>query len=409
MLRCTKIFCVISLVAFLQISFADQVPCGHLVQQQITYMDTLQQHDVTRNYFLYLPERYCAEAAHNEGTVIALHGYQTTATGMALNSMQGSFNRLANRRGVIMAYPQGFTMVNNSVFYSSWNYLSPQYYTPNSQSDYSVVDSKNPVCNISAMGSKNPIPQQPGCNTWNSICGWTSCYDDVSYILAVQSDIESRFGADPNKQYIIGFSNGADMVYRMTCQYPEKFKAAVAIAGTTSKGMLCYDQSKNSTNPNWQKGTTSLLILSGVDDHTDPLTAAQQAASPSSYWYYEFMDDLSARWSSEMNCAASQDISMPNVLDGTTCHQYSQCDDPQAGAGVKDNQVVYCSWGNTGTSMPSRAHVYPGGIYGGGHCVGPSQAASLQSANLPACPIMNPSDDVQGGTDFIYSFLINNS
>ena len=274
---------IISLTAIASIGLAsfnaaqaEKSACDQLVKQEVNYYDTLQQTNVTRDYFIYLPADYCKEKHHKtRPTIFGLHGYYGTASGFALSTSEGALNKLADEKNLIMVYPQGMSMQSNpssnsgyDSFYSSWNFLIPAYYNPSYQDDQVLFNNKEEnICNIKKMGDVNPIPKQPGCYRWDGVCAWTSCFDDASYLLAIQQKVIATLNSNPQKQYLIGISNGAMMVYRMACQYPEKFQAAVAIAGTTMRHMNCYRaESPKTINPNLEKGETSLLIFINNSD-----------------------------------------------------------------------------------------------------------------------------------------------
>lgn len=71
--------------------------------------------------------------------------------------------------------------------------------------------------------------------TWNAggCCGISSRknIDDVGYINAVIHELVTKHGADPHNINLVGHSNGAMMVYRFTCEHPEKVKNAIPISG----------------------------------------------------------------------------------------------------------------------------------------------------------------------------------
>ena len=146
------------------------------------------------------------------------------------------------------------TLYHQNNFYSSWNFIAPHYYNAHRQSDTVTLNKKTfPICDLDKM-QHNPIPKQPGCKTWQGVCAWTSCFDDTAYLLAIQKDVEKFQHGDSSKQYLVGFSNGAMMVYRMACQYPGKFTAAAAISGTMARNMHCYDTPQQiAQNPFFKK------------------------------------------------------------------------------------------------------------------------------------------------------------
>ncbi len=378
---------------------ADKTKCNQLVKKEISYWDSLQKAQITRPYFIYLPKSYC-QNPHKIPAIYALHGYHGTATGIALSTTRGSLNRLAEQKDLMMVYPQGMHVIDKKgEFYSSWNFLIPKYYKPRWQRNFSF-NQKNgvtPVCNLPRLAYNQEFPpKQPGCKIWRG-CSWTSCYSDTDYLLAVQKAVIKQWSI-PKKQYLIGFSNGAMMVYRMACQYPEKFKAAVAIAGTTAKGMLCYDQNKHSKNPNLQKGNTSLLVLSGMDD---PYIILSKKQEKKIRWYkqdyfYEHMKPLIKPWSKQANCQKEKTFYDSKHLDGINCTEHTDCDGKTT--------LAHCTWGHNSKQTIDWGHTYPGSTEDDGWCVGKTQKNI--APDYPLCPKVSPvpKKSIQA-TEFIYHFL----
>jgi polyhydroxybutyrate depolymerase len=67
---------------------------------------------------------------------------------------------------------------------------------------------------------------------WNAgACCATSAVDDVAFLTAVLHQVLTRqAGADPRRVYLVGYSNGGRMAYKMACAQPGLF-AAVAVFG----------------------------------------------------------------------------------------------------------------------------------------------------------------------------------
>jgi predicted esterase len=55
--------------------------------------------------------------------------------------------------------------------------------------------------------------------------------DDVSYLVAVVHDAETRESIDPTRVYVVGFSNGDMMAVRAECEAPQVFAAAGGSSG----------------------------------------------------------------------------------------------------------------------------------------------------------------------------------
>lgn len=57
--------------------------------------------------------------------------------------------------------------------------------------------------------------------------------DDVSFVLALASRLQSELGTTPASTFLTGMSNGGEMCYIMAWQHPEAFRAIASVAGLT--------------------------------------------------------------------------------------------------------------------------------------------------------------------------------
>ena len=74
---------------------------------------------------------------------------------------------------------------------------------------------------------------------WNAgaCCGGTGV-DDVTFVTAVVEQVLARQpGADPDRVYLVGYSNGGRMAYRMACEKPELFAGVAVFAAVNA--MAC--------------------------------------------------------------------------------------------------------------------------------------------------------------------------
>lgn len=55
--------------------------------------------------------------------------------------------------------------------------------------------------------------------------------DDVGFLDAVLTDALARSGADPNRVFVVGFSNGAAMTFRFVAERAERIAAMAPVAG----------------------------------------------------------------------------------------------------------------------------------------------------------------------------------
>ena len=81
-------------------------------------------------------------------------------------------------------------------------------------------------------------PRMKNRRTWNAgrCCGPAVRLhvDDVGFISKMIDAIHKKYGINKRKVYVIGFSNGAMMAYRLACEIPESIAAIVAVSGTLS-------------------------------------------------------------------------------------------------------------------------------------------------------------------------------
>lgn len=170
--------------------------------------DHLESGGLERSFSFYVPRQLAGEAP----LVVALHG--ANSDGQRLRAFTGyEFEALADRRGFIVAYPDSFA--------GSWN-----------------------DCRVA---SNNPARRQG--------------IDDVGFVKAVIANLQERFGAG-RPVYVLGYSTGGLMVYRLAVEAPGTFKAAAAISANLPKE--AYSDCVPSRTP------VSIAILNGTADQINP-------------------------------------------------------------------------------------------------------------------------------------------
>jgi len=97
---------------------------------------------------------------------------------------------------------------------------------------------------------------------WNAgACCGVAKADDVAFLTAVVKQVLSdQAGADPGRVFLVGYSNGGRMAYRMACEQPQLF-AAVAVFGAVN-AMACP-----------APAPMSLLVAAGTADPDVAVTA----------------------------------------------------------------------------------------------------------------------------------------
>lgn len=134
-----------------------------------------------RTYFLHMPS---SDFNRPLPLVFVLHGGGGNG-GKMIKLTCGGFDRLADKKGFIVVYPDGFE--------KNWNDGRSM-----SEADYETF--------------KN--------NT-----------DDVGFISALIDELINKYKADPKRVFVTGISNGAMMSYRLGCELSGKIAAIAPVAG----------------------------------------------------------------------------------------------------------------------------------------------------------------------------------
>ncbi|HEY9790947.1 MAG TPA: PHB depolymerase family esterase [Candidatus Obscuribacterales bacterium] len=146
-------------------------------------MSRLSFEGMNRKYLVHLPPSY--HPADPTPLVLVLHGGGGDI-GFAVRMFQ--FNQKADDSGFIVAYPNGSGRLGDHVL------------------------------------------------TWNTdaCCGYAEAHhmNDVGFIRKFLDELENDYNIDKKRVYVVGFSNGAMMAYKLACQMPEKFAGFAAVSGS---------------------------------------------------------------------------------------------------------------------------------------------------------------------------------
>ena len=397
-----------------------------------------------RQYSVYFPKGFDQSApptAAGFPILYAFHGFYGSSTGFAMQVSGGQLCELADRENLIVVFPQGsFTIADESLykqgtpggvdsgFISSWNFLPREYYGPDFQAN--TVDGLE-ICNLDQLDAdaaangyvdQGIYPPLPGCNVWDKLgCSWTTCNQDVDFILELQDHMLTRYRGDPERQHLLGYSNGSMMVSNLACEHPERFASAVANSGTTASdqngeiGMLC-DRERLAED------SVSLLMLSGANDYTVPIRDRDYPGPIGSgtpvYNYFLKMSSAAEQLAVSMECRSFErtwPAAYQEDLGAMECFSYGSC------GKEKTDTVEYCIWGLDPESaiasggLGGANHVYLGCDYGGGFCVETSVQGDITYApgqeGYPECLVDNRSPwgcSTDKGTQFIWEFLNKN-
>jgi polyhydroxybutyrate depolymerase len=137
---------------------------------------------VRRSYYVHVPAR--DDGKTPLPVVVALHGAFSTARGF---ERETGFSLLADREGFIVVYPQGIGLGD---LFRHWN--------------------SGHCC---GKARRNHV-------------------DDVGFVLATVDDVARRNPVDRTRLYLVGFSNGGMLSYRIAAEHPEIVAAVAVVSGT---------------------------------------------------------------------------------------------------------------------------------------------------------------------------------
>ena len=237
-------------------------------------------HDgLQRQYRLHLPEALPESAP----LVLVLHGYGGSNTGMFTGY---GWTELADERGFAVACPNGTRDQWNSRF---WN-VGYEFHQP-------------------------------------------SDIDDDGFLVALAQYLQETHGLDPERTFVTGFSNGADMCFQLACREPETFKGFAPIAGTMLDSLF-YDCDPAVLRP--------ILSMSG---DADPITLFNGDPNNFDGWgAYRSIPEVISLWSELLQTPFVNTATLPDL-------------DPTDGSRVELSQY-------TGSNRPTLRYYR---ILGGGH------------------------------------------
>ena len=96
---------------------------------------------------------------------------------------------------------------------------NPDYVSPFTRRGYAVI-----------MPTGQPWPGS-GDLDWGVVDGHGLPRDDVAFVQAVRADAVARFGLDPSRILLAGFSRGGSMVWDIACRAPASATAFAAVSG----------------------------------------------------------------------------------------------------------------------------------------------------------------------------------
>ena len=107
--------------------------------------------------------------------------------------------------------------------------------------------------------------------SWNAemCCGASAAteVDDVAYVRSMILTVEAQYPVDRSRVFLLGYSNGGMMAYRVLCEAPELVSSFVSVAGTNTSNC-------RATVPR------PFLQMSGDDDPIVPIAGSNVETAP---------------------------------------------------------------------------------------------------------------------------------
>jgi len=212
-----------------------------------TKKHTIDANNNSREYLLHLPKSY--KSGDKFPLVIALHGYRDNPRLMEFYS---GFSSKADKEKFIVVYPYGTK--NNDDKNLSWN---------------------GGVC----------------CGN-----GVTSNVDDVDFINTLTDVLVKNYKVDEERIYLVGFSNGSLLTYRIISETPERYRAAAIVSGSIGGKVYKKLPEFKIKNP---KTPISLIAIHGLEDSRIPYNGGINKAGDGSFASFQEATDL---WIKVNNC-----------------------------------------------------------------------------------------------------------
>ena len=314
-----------------------------------------------RHFVVYLPDAYGSRPLP---VVLALHGYGSTATGFA---SAYALNQHADANDYIIAYPQGAGFYtkpawqNEEALVSSWNDLA---------SNHSLE--ATPHC----LADRLEYPCYDNCGECKA-CDWTSCEDDVGFLLSIVDNLQQTLMTDLNRFYLLGNSNGGSMAQRLGCDYSDRFAAVAIMIYQMPPGHAC--------------GPHQALPM--IHYYGDLDTGVPSDGEPSPYgWIYTSAAENTRIWAAAMGCATPAVPWQTPLTEAHNlrCEAHTQCEKKHA-------EVVSCGDPAAGHEWQAqRIPAIPA------NCVAPAQQRDLPKQIL--CPQIS-SPQKRLGMEIVWQFF----
>ena len=270
---------------------------------------TLQVGAKTRHFRIFYPTDYSANA-HNP-LVILLHGWGGNEDSfLDLDVLR----QTADARGVVLVAPRGLGSGAPDYGNNSWTF---------SGSDTGVTETGMPICDAALT----PDYRYPSCKASQisiTTCAWTHCqgrpHTDIDFLIELLALLETQQCIDPDRLYLMGGSNGGNLVWDVA-RVPNLSQKLAAVASWIGLPHQSYLAPENAAT------LPPALLITGTKDTTDPPGGwddftVTTTSNQSDRFFYESASATIRAWSAASGCpvgAVAQPVIAPAPFD---CRAY---------------------------------------------------------------------------------------
>ncbi len=154
---------------------------------------------------------------------------------------------------------------------------------------------------------------------WNAgtCCGLARSgnVDDVSFVLAMITELQAAYPIDATRIYLAGFSNGGMMSYRLACEHGDLFAGIAVVSGA-----LNY-------SPCAPPVPVSVLVMHGTADLTVPYDGGEtndRTASRFGQWNNTSVEYATSFWTEHDDC---DEDAVVTETEFATTDTYPDCTD----------------------------------------------------------------------------------
>ena len=279
--------------------------------------------DDTREWTEFVPNSY--NASRPAPLLIYVHGQYGHATSVA---QELPFSRLASKP-LITAYPQGIDDAEGADCGTGWNVGVMGHDTSTCDAAAFTQTCCYKTCRHAGLCSGDGK---------DANCGWSTCLDDMAFLLELVSTVSEELCIDLNSVYLAGGSNGGMFVHSAYAQAPDVFKSVNPVYGLPLVGHIDVPEKLTETS------------IYHFHDRSDGIIPADGGLAGG--WEYESADDVLATWASLHECDEKQ-TRLVTPHDGgrrnAECFEHANCKTNQ--------QVVKCMYDGNHGDWPDRGQL----------------------------------------------------